>query len=45
MSDKTFRIVLISLLAVCFVATAVMIFYTAHLHDTCSIIAYIANER
>lgn len=45
MSDKKFKIALIIVLAVCMISTAVMVAYTVHLHNTCSIIAYIANER
>ncbi len=45
MSDKVFFRVFAVVLAICILATGVMVGYTAYLHQNCSIIGYIANER
>ncbi len=45
MSDKLFYRVLAAVLAVCILATSVMVGYTIYLHQNCSIIGYIANEK
>ncbi len=45
MSDRKFYAVLAVVLLVCIALTAVSVVYTAYLHEHCSIIGYIANER
>lgn len=43
MSDKLFQKILIIILIIGAVSTAVLVAYTFHLHEHCSIISYIAN--
>lgn len=45
MSDKVFKGVLAAVLAVCVLFTAFTVGYTVYLHQNCSIIGYIANEK
>lgn len=44
MRDKYFRILLISVMSICVMSTAALTIYTVYLHQTCSILSYIANE-
>lgn len=43
MSDKLFRRILTAVLIAGAVSTAVLVVYTFHLHEHCSVISYIAN--
>lgn len=43
MSDKLFRRIITAVLILGAVSTAVLVVYTFHLHEHCSIISYIAN--
>ena len=43
MRDKLFRKILIIILITGAVSTGVLVAYTYHLHEHCSIISYIAN--
>lgn len=45
MKIRTFWILLTLICVIGIAATAALTFYTIHLHDNVSIIAYIANER
>ncbi|MCM1505881.1 MAG: hypothetical protein NC177_01920 [Ruminococcus flavefaciens] len=43
MNDKLFRKILVTVMILGAVSTAVLVAYTFHLHEHCSIISYIAN--
>ncbi|MCQ2354104.1 MAG: hypothetical protein MJ102_03250 [Clostridia bacterium] len=45
MKNKTYNIVLFSVLAICIILTAVLIFYTVEQYEYVSIISFIARER
>ncbi len=45
MSDKLFYRVILLICAVGIAVTIGLVIYTCHLHDTCSILTFIANER
>ena len=45
MSDRTFTILLFSVIAVCLIGTAALLAYTAYQYHYVSIIRFIAGER
>lgn len=45
MNDKLFKKIVVILLAVGMISSMALVGYTVHLHNQCSILNYIANER
>lgn len=45
MSDKLFHRIILLICAVGIAVTIGLVIYTCYLHDTCSILTFIANER
>ena len=45
MSDKKFKKILAAVVVLGFITTIILVSYTVHLHNNCSIITYISNER
>lgn len=45
MSEKLFRRLLIALLVLGIISTGVLVGVTAHYHEHCSIISFVANGR
>ncbi len=45
MSDRTFRILMLVVMAVGVLCTAALVLYTIHLYGNVSILQFIANER
>lgn len=44
MKDKTFLRLLAAVAIIGVLSTTGLVLYTVHLHDTCSILAFISNE-